>query len=56
MRVIIAMMKHETNTFSPVPTPLATVRPPVRRCLMPTGGAYEAFQGDRTAPWPPFSI
>jgi microcystin degradation protein MlrC len=23
MRVVIAMMKHETNTFSPVPTPLA---------------------------------
>ena len=23
MRVLIAMMKHETNTFSPVPTPLA---------------------------------
>ena len=23
MRVVIAMMKHETNTFSPVPTPFA---------------------------------
>ena len=23
MRLVIAMMKHETNTFSPVPTPLA---------------------------------
>ena len=23
MRVVIAMFKHETNTFSPVPTPLA---------------------------------
>src|SRR2546429_5770995 len=23
MRLLIAMMKHETNTFSPVPTPLA---------------------------------
>ena len=22
LRVVIAMMKHETNTFSPVPTPL----------------------------------
>ena len=22
MRLLIAMMKHETNTFSPVPTPL----------------------------------
>ena len=26
MRLLIAMMKHETNTFSPVPTPLARVR------------------------------
>ena len=24
MRVVIAMMKHETNTFSPLPTPLAS--------------------------------
>jgi microcystin degradation protein MlrC len=23
MRLLIAMVKHETNTFSPVPTPLA---------------------------------
>ena len=23
MRLLIAVMKHETNTFSPVPTPLA---------------------------------
>jgi microcystin degradation protein MlrC len=23
MRLLIAMMQHETNTFSPVPTPLA---------------------------------
>ena len=22
MRIVIAMMQHETNTFSPVPTPL----------------------------------
>src|ERR1700757_5273634 len=27
MRLMIAMMKHETNTFSPVPTPLARFRP-----------------------------
>ena len=24
MRLLLAMMKHETNTFSPVPTPLTT--------------------------------
>src|SRR5512143_2098062 len=24
MRAVIAMMKHETNTFSPLPTPLAS--------------------------------
>src|ERR1700757_2498653 len=27
MRLMIAMMKHETNTFSPVPHPLARFRP-----------------------------
>ncbi len=27
MRVVIAMLKHETNTFSPVPTPLARYGP-----------------------------
>jgi microcystin degradation protein MlrC len=27
MRLLIAMMKHETNTFSPVPTPLDRFRP-----------------------------
>jgi microcystin degradation protein MlrC len=27
MRVVIAMLKHETNTFSPVPTPLARFGP-----------------------------
>ncbi|MEM2961130.1 MAG: M81 family metallopeptidase, partial [Candidatus Bathyarchaeia archaeon] len=27
MRFIIAMMKHETNTFSPVPTPLERFGP-----------------------------
>ncbi|MBV8131749.1 MAG: M81 family metallopeptidase [Alphaproteobacteria bacterium] len=27
MRLLIAMMKHETNTFSPVPTPLARFAP-----------------------------
>jgi len=27
MRLLIAMMKHETNTFSPVPTPLSRFRP-----------------------------
>src|SRR5881392_2379470 len=27
MRLLIGMMKHETNTFSPVPTPLSRFRP-----------------------------
>src|SRR5438094_8959295 len=27
MRLLIAMMKHETNTFSPVPTPLSRFTP-----------------------------
>jgi microcystin degradation protein MlrC len=27
MRLLIAMVKHETNTFSPVPTPLSRFAP-----------------------------
>ena len=43
-RIIIAMMKHETNTFSPVPTPLA--RFARGRELPPSGqDAYSAFKG-----------
>ena len=26
-KIVIASMMHETNTFSPVPTPLASFRP-----------------------------
>jgi microcystin degradation protein MlrC len=26
-KLVVAMMMHETNTFSPVPTPLAAFRP-----------------------------
>ena len=44
MRVIIAMMKHETNTFSPVPTPLERFS---RGRKEPPAGheAYDAFKG-----------
>ena len=48
MRVVIAMMKHETNTFSPVPTPLerfATGQP----LPYADGDAYEAFKGTGSA-------
>ncbi len=43
MRLLIAMMKHETNTFSPVPTPLGRF---VRgSTTLPVGGdAYDAFK------------
>ena len=52
MRVVIAMMKHETNTFSPVPTPLGRFAkgapvPPrgeaARRAFEGTGSAMAAF-------------
>src|SRR5258706_11845253 len=48
MKLVIAQMKHETNTFSPVPTPLARFaagRP------LPAEGAdvREAFKGTGTA-------
>ncbi len=45
MKIVIAMLKHETNTFSPLPTPLES--------LGPNGGplrgteAYDHFKGTR---------
>lgn len=52
MRLVIAQMKHETNTFSPVPTPLARFAvgggepasgEAVRRASAGTGSAIAAF-------------
>ncbi len=44
MHIVIAMMKHETNTFSPVPTDLPRF---ARAGDAPTEGqdAYDAFKG-----------
>ncbi len=44
MKLVIAVMKHETNTFSPVPTPLERF---ARRGGAPLEGkaAYEAYKG-----------
>ena len=44
MRVVIAMMKHETNTFSPVPTPIERF---ARGSAMPREGddAIDTFRG-----------
>ena len=48
-RFVAAMIKHETNTFSPIPTPLASFavgypsgRPPVGKSAMQKFGAYMA--------------
>ena len=48
MRVVIAMMKHETNTFSPVPTPLERF---TTGQALPYADrdAYEAFKGTGSA-------
>jgi microcystin degradation protein MlrC len=48
MRVVVAMMKHETNTFSPVPTPLERFAIGQKE---PASGraAYEAFKGTGSA-------
>jgi microcystin degradation protein MlrC len=44
MKVVIAQMKHETNTFSPVPTPLA--RFATGTAVPPEGAdAYAAYKG-----------
>ena len=48
MRLVIAQMKHETNTFSPVPTPLARFAHGAPRPL--EGAAVrEAYKGTGTA-------
>jgi len=48
MKLVIAQMKHETNTFSPVPTPLARF---ARGAAQPLEGAAvrDAFKGTGTA-------
>ena len=48
MRLVIAQMKHETNTFSPVPTPLARF---AHGAPLPLEGAAvrEAYKGTGTA-------
>jgi len=47
MRIVIAQMKHETNTFSPVPTPIGRF---ARGQPLPFVGreAYDAFKGTGT--------
>ncbi len=45
MKIVIAMLKHETNTFSPLPTPLESLGPhgaPLRG-----DEAYDHFKGTR---------
>ena len=44
MRVVIAVMKHETNTFSPVPTPLERFARSGSQVLEGRA-AYEAYKG-----------
>ena len=48
MRVVIAMMKHETNTFSPVPTPIGRF---ARGAPLPPRGlaALDAYKGTGSA-------
>jgi microcystin degradation protein MlrC len=48
MRVVIAQMKHETNTFSPVPTPLARFGGDSELPLE-GGDAYQAYKGTGSA-------
>ena len=48
MRIVIAQMKHETNTYSPVPTPLS--RFAVGGGVPPEAdAAYAAFKGTGSA-------
>jgi microcystin degradation protein MlrC len=45
MKFVIAMMKHETNTFSPVPTPFESF---VSHAAFSGDDAYQAFKGTNT--------
>ena len=45
MKFVIAMMKHETNTFSPVPTPFESFATNAAHYGM---DAYNAFKGTNT--------
>ncbi|MBI3708732.1 MAG: M81 family metallopeptidase, partial [Proteobacteria bacterium] len=45
MRAVVAMMKHETNTFSPVPTPLARFG---RNGPLFGAAAADAYRGTNT--------
>lgn len=45
MRFVIAMMKHETNTFSPVPTPYESF---ANQAAYTGEDAYHAFKGTNT--------
>lgn len=45
MRLVIAMMKHETNTFSPVPTPLARFGRGGAGEVLEGKAAYQAYKG-----------
>ncbi len=57
MRVVVAMMQHETNTFSPVPTPLSRFGSSPEQGPLPDGGfaglplgreVIDTFTGTRT--------
>lgn len=48
MRIVIAQMKHETNTFSPVPTPLARFAGD-SEIPLEGGDAYQAFKNTGSA-------
>ena len=45
MKFVIAMMKHETNTFSPVPTPFESF---ANHAAYYGADAYRAFKGTNT--------
>jgi microcystin degradation protein MlrC len=52
MRVVIAQMKHETNTYSPVPTPLSRFAlgggtPPKGTRPTPRSRAYRASEREQ---------
>lgn len=49
MRFVLARVQHETNTFSPVPTPLGAFAAPLQSEYMSGDAAVHTFTGTNTA-------
>jgi len=54
MKIVAAIMQHETNTFSPLPTPYEAFAGATGHALPPSGEAAIAAYGDTDCPFAAF--